>query len=76
MALTEQQDRVITVLQRMIDLVSNDEDYAEMMIDPIDDLLEEIAMNDGFGTERQMDPRGDGRDSDEWSMYHIQGYDE
>lgn len=35
--------------------------------------LNQIAMDDGFGTERQCDPRGDGRDGC-FSMSKVQGY--
>lgn len=38
----------------------------------LEDFLEEYAMDDGFGSERQGDPRGDGRDG-QFSMYDVSG---
>lgn len=35
----------------------------------LDSFLEQIAMDDGFGTERQTDPRGDGRDDEYASVF-------
>lgn len=35
---------------------------ADEVAENLESFLEEIAMDDGFGTERQLDPRGDGRD--------------
>lgn len=43
------------------------EKYASVL----DDILDEIASNDGFGTEQQCDPRGDFR-NEQWSMWNIQ----
>lgn len=38
----------------------------------LEDFLEDFAMEDGFGTERQLDPRGDGREG-QFSMYDVSG---
>lgn len=35
---------------------------ADEVAETLEAFLEDIAMDDGFGTERQLDPRGDGRD--------------
>lgn len=35
---------------------------ADEVAENLESFLEDIAMDDGFGTERQLDPRGDGRD--------------
>lgn len=35
---------------------------ADSVAEDLESFLEEIAIDDGFGTERQLDPRGDGRD--------------
>ena len=35
---------------------------ADEVAETLEEFLEDIAMDDGFGTERQLDPRGDGRD--------------
>lgn len=65
--------RVALVLQRMIEL-SNDELYAETFSEILEESLTVLADQDCFGTERQFDPRGDGRDG-EWSMNRVQGID-
>lgn len=38
----------------------------------LEDFLEDYAVDDGFGTERQCDPRGDGREG-QFSMYDVLG---
>lgn len=35
---------------------------ADEVAETLEEFLEDIAMDDGFGTERQLDSRGDGRD--------------
>lgn len=72
--LNKKQQRVITVLQRMIDMVKDDKDWADTFVDSLEWMLDEIAGEDGFGTERQMDPRGDCRDA-RWSMKKVEGVD-
>lgn len=67
-----QAKRVITVLDRMIDLINEDEEYAELFSDYLDDMLEDLLYHNIFGTEGQSDPRGDGRDS-EWNIWQVQG---
>jgi hypothetical protein len=74
--MNETQQRVVKVLERMIEMTQENEGDADMFCDTLEDMLEEIAQNDGFGTERQCDPRGDGRDDKGWSMYHVEGVDE
>ncbi len=59
------------VLKRMIKLSESDPDMAEMFMGPMDEMLENIASNDGFGTEAQCDPRGDGRNG-EFTMWDIE----
>jgi len=68
------QERVVTVLKRMIELAIADNEDSEMLADLLEDFLSEIQSNDGFGTEGQSDPRGDFRNG-EWSMYHVEGID-
>lgn len=46
---------------------AEEEKYAQAL----DNILDEIASNDGFGTEQQSDPRGDFRDQ-QWSMWNVQ----
>ena len=69
------QKRVIKVLERMIELAESDDNDAEMLSDGLESMLDEIAQNDGFGTERTSDPRGDFRDYGGWSMTRVQGID-
>ena len=45
-----------------------------MLADSLEAMLEDIACMDGFGTERQNDPRGDGRNGN-WSMKNVEGVD-
>jgi hypothetical protein len=68
------QQRVAKVLERIAELAKNDEDDADMLAESLEGMLEDIAQNDGFGTERQCDPRGDGRNG-QWSMTRVEGVD-
>jgi hypothetical protein len=54
---------------------SDDEDVAEILSESLDAALDTLAENDFFGTERQSDPRGDGRD-DDYSLWFVQGVDD
>ena len=57
---------VCITLRNLADFLylQNDNDR-KMYIDDINGLLENIANNDGFGTEGQCDPRGDQRNEKE-----------
>lgn len=66
--MTKYQKNLATVLPRILKLVEDDEDFAEYLVDCLEIDLDEWASNDGFGTERQCDPRGDFRNQ-EWSLY-------
>lgn len=68
------QQRVVTVLNRMIEMAKEDPDYAEIFSDGLECLLDEIHGDDGFGTEGQSDPRGDFREGN-WSMDNVEGLD-
>ena len=68
------QKRVIKVLERLIEEVKNDADFASFFSDDLENVLTEIHSNDGFGTEGQCDPRGDFRNGN-WSMTHVEGID-
>ena len=68
------QERVTTVLTRLIALVKDDKDFADGLSDDLDYILNDIHGQDGFGTEAQCDPRGDFREGD-WSMIHVEGVD-
>ena len=69
------QQRVVKVLERISEMVKNDEDCADDFVDILDRLLDKLHQNDFFGTEGQADPRGDFRDGD-WSMNCVQGVDD
>lgn len=73
--LNETQQRVLMVLDRIKNLVTNDENDAEVLAEVLDEFLTDLHSNDFFGTEGQLDPRGDFRDGD-WSMEYVQGVDE
>lgn len=62
------QKNLITVLDRLKGMVEADEDLAWLICDDLEVVFDQIAMDDGFGTERQCDPRGDFRDG-EWSLW-------
>ena len=73
--LTDDQFRVAVVLTRMLNLTLENEDFANDFAIELDAALDNIAYSDGFGTERQCDPRGDGRNGD-WHMGCVEGVDE
>ena len=57
-------DNVVQVLRKFADYIETLGDYEkEKFAVDVDEMLEDIACDDGFGTERQLDPRGDGRDN-------------
>lgn len=65
----------LTITKLELLLVKNQTD-ADGVAEMLEEALEEYAMDDGFGTERQSDPRGDGRDEDFFSMYDVQDLDD
>ncbi|WKV20495.1 hypothetical protein 16Q_102 [Pseudomonas phage 16Q] len=65
--MTRIQENLILVYTRLIELVKEDEGLAEHLAYSLESDLDEVAMDDGFGTERQCDPRGDMRVK-EWSL--------
>lgn len=73
--LSVEQQRVSTVLRRMLHQVESDPKDAEMYAGELEILLSDLANEDAFGTEAQKDPRGDHREG-EWSMSHVEGVDE
>lgn len=53
-------------LQHLERLAAHAAEFGEPVgaeFDLFDEFLDELAANDYFGTERQCDPRGDGRDA-------------
>lgn len=73
MTLTQQ--RVKLVLDRLSQMACADEQDAECIANELEYMLEEFKMDDFFGTEGQLDPRGDHRNG-EWSMTSVEGIDD
>lgn len=71
---TKVQQRVAKVLERMAAMAAESNSDANMFADALENMLDEIASDDGFGTERQMDPRGDCRNA-RYSMKRVEGVD-
>lgn len=73
--MSKTQQRVAIVLNRMLAQVLINGDDAEMYASPLDEMLDNLAGDDAFGTEGQADPRGDGRNGS-WNMRHVEGVDQ
>lgn len=74
--MTAEQRRLGMVLDRIRARMLSDMDEAAMYAEAFDQMLNDMAGFDAFGTEGQLDPRGDGRDG-EWSVVRrVQGVDE
>jgi len=71
----QRQKRVLKVLSRIQKMVEESEDEAIFISEALNNMLEDLSMNDAFGTEGQMDPRGDMRD-ETYSMDFVQGIDD
>lgn len=73
---TKQQRRNQLMLERLLKM-NEDKEWSEMVTDVLFIGLEEVAQNDGFGTERQSDPRGDGRNhrSGSFRVNFVEGID-
>lgn len=65
--MTIYQENLSTVWPRLLELIKEDEYLADDLAPLIEAFLDNIAMQDGFGTEQQTDPRGDFRNG-EWSL--------
>jgi len=65
------QQNCITVLNRLVKMCEEDEDFAEALSGDLNTMLDEIHSQDGFGTEGQSDPRGDFRNG-RWSMKKVE----
>lgn len=61
------QKNVVIVLKRMATAAEQDEGEAEMLAEGLENMLDDIHVDDGFGTEGQNDPRGDARNG-RWSI--------
>ena len=75
MTLFDKISRLNIVFDRLKNLCQEDEDFANLLTESIDEMLEDWKDKDVFGTEGQTDPRGDQRD-DVWNMYHVEGFDD
>jgi hypothetical protein len=51
-----------SVLMRLADMADQDKATAKSICDELNAFLDDLARDDFFGTERQLDPRGDQRD--------------
>lgn len=71
---TKQQERVAKVLDNIRALVMEDDDNAAMFAEMLENNLDELNVEDAFGSEGQSDPRGDFRNG-EWSMTKVEGID-
>lgn len=72
--MSKTQQRVAVVLNRMLSQVLTNGDDAEMYSSLLDEMLDNLAGEDAFGTEGQSDPRGDGRNGS-WNMSRIESVD-
>lgn len=61
------QRNLIEVLDNIKQSVTLDPDEAKVYAHELDLLLDQLAVNDFFGTEQQSDPRGDFR-NENWSI--------
>ncbi len=69
------QKRCTKVLENLIKQVSEDDELAIVLTIELQILLDDLSGLDVFGTEGQMDPRGDQRDEYVYSMDFVQGVD-
>lgn len=76
MAISQQQERVSKVLERMKAMTMEDDDNAGMFSEGLENMLNELNGEDAFGSEGQSDPRGDFRNGNGiWSMDKVEGID-
>lgn len=71
---SKQQKRNELVLQRLIAFSNEDKEAAKYLVEALDNMLIDLCQDDFFGTETQMDPRGDGRNGF-WTMKKVEGID-
>lgn len=69
--LSKQQKRNKLVLQRLIEFSNDSTESAKHLAEVLDHFLDDLCMDDFFGTETQMDPRGDGRNG-HWTMKNVE----
>lgn len=62
------QNNLLIVIDKLKEYIRKDEVVAEEIATWLEPYLDDLAMDDYFGTERQCDPRGDFRCND-WSLF-------
>lgn len=75
MAQTKQQKRNQLILERLIAFNADDKNGAKSLGESLDIMLDDLCMEDFFGTETQCDPRGDGRDGPWSAVKRVEGID-
>lgn len=73
--MTKYQENLKIVLPRIMKLVEEDEYLAEYFAEDLEEILNDIHYEDGFGTEGENDPRGDFRKG-EWTLLEKGGVQE
>ena len=69
----------VAIAEAILSSTTISEDVLEAKVDLMQEILEDIASNDGFGTERQCDPRGDARNEPRHGVYamdFVEGIDD
>lgn len=69
--MTKTQKNVVTVLNRLAKSVKDGDLDAYIVAERLDEMCDSLLGDDFFGTEGQLDPRGDQRDA-EWNIDRIQ----
>lgn len=72
---SKQFERLVTVVNRIVEMCTDNENDTLAFSEVFDDMLDDLAADDFFGTEGSTDPRGDMREGS-WSMFRVDGVDE
>lgn len=70
-AMSKTQKRILIVLSRLTLLVEKGQVHSETLSNALNGMLDDLKGEDFFGTEAQLDPRGDGREGN-FTMDKIQ----
>lgn len=62
--MTKAQHRIVYIFEGLKKLALENENDAEIILEELNNMLDDMRDNDFFGTEGQLDPRGDGREED------------
>jgi hypothetical protein len=65
------QKNIKIVLERIINASLDDPEYAQYMAVELENMLQDLHVNDFFGTEGECDPRGDFRNGN-WTMKKVE----